>query len=260
MHVLPLALPALLPAMIATESVKLKLLLNASVSEQLRESMSRTEMKCWARLRFDTRGNFKDLTVGLDRRSPEDFPVQVTWNTFASARYSLEEAVVREWLNRAVTRRMAFGRELAHLDDDALQGLLERCRVFVISATLSTTHLQEAFLGLLARAEIEERKRAGSKHRTLQAVKQAKPLLALLDAERAHAESEDAPHFDICGSNRRADTKLPGETQRIYDYRAYHDERREGFPLFNIWGEPWPKRGRPKRTEASPKTEAAAEG
>jgi hypothetical protein len=32
MHVLPLALPALLPTMIATESVKLKLLLNASVS------------------------------------------------------------------------------------------------------------------------------------------------------------------------------------------------------------------------------------
>ncbi len=84
------------------------------------------------------------------------------------------------------------------------------------------------------------------------------PLLALLDAERAHAESEDAPHFNICGSNRRADTKIPAETQRIYDCRAYHDERREGFPLFNIWGEPWPKRGRPKRVNEDPETEAAA--
>ena len=45
MHALPVALPALLPGMIATESAKLKLQLNAFVSDQLRESLSWHEIK-----------------------------------------------------------------------------------------------------------------------------------------------------------------------------------------------------------------------
>lgn len=256
MHVLPVALPAILPGMIATESTKLKLQLNASVSDQLRESMSRNSVTCYAGLRFDARGAFKALTTSLERNSPDDFEVTLRWNTFAMLRYSLEDAVVAEWLRRAVGRRLARGRELAHLSDEALQALRVRCCSRIGCSTISTTHLQEAFLGLLAEAEVEERERAASKHRRLQAVKQAKPLRNLLGAERADAEREDAPHSEIDGCNHYGMAAgAPEETRKIYDYRAYHDERREGFPLFNIWGEPWPKRGRRKRVAA-----AAVEG
>ena len=46
--------------------------------------------------------------------------------------------------------------------------------------------------------------------------------------------------------------KAPKETRMIYAYRAYHAERREGFPLFDMWGEPWPKRGRRSSGSARP--------
>jgi hypothetical protein len=252
MHVLPIALPALLPAKIETESAKLKLLLNAGVSDLIRESMSLNHVECWARFRFDARDAFKDLTVSLGRTSPEDFKVKLDWSTFVGAHYSLKEVVIRHWLQRAVVRRMAWGRELAHLSDDDLQGLLIRCPPRIGLSMYSMARLQESFLGMLARAEKIERERNGSNHRKLQAIEQAKPLLELLESERAHAENGDVAQWE----SRKEDYLRPEEepteeTKRIYKYRAYHNERREGFPLFNVWGEPWPKRGRKKRTASS---------
>ena len=173
--------------------------------------------------------------------------------------YDLEKAVVCEWLVRAVARRLKRGRELAHLDDDALQAISARCRSHIGSAQVSTMHLQEAFLGRLAEAEIAERERDGSKHQRLNAIKQAKPLLQLLDAESADAEREDAPHLKASEHlHNGVAGKVPEETRRIYAYRAYHDARRDGFPLFNVWGEPWPKRGRRKRAAADSKEVAKA--
>ncbi|SDG52348.1 hypothetical protein [Alloyangia pacifica] len=248
MHVLPVGLPVLLPGMVALEAAKLKLQLNAAVSDRLREAMSRHEVTCYARLHFDTRGGFKTLTISLERLSAEDFEVMLSWDTFGLLRYRLEEQVVAAYLNCAVNRRLKWGRELAHLDDEALEALRLRCHSRIGSDRLSNTHLQEAFLGRLADAEVAERQRDGSKHRRLQAIKQAKPLQELLEAERADAELDGARHPDLNGSNYYGvAAKAPEETRKIYDYRAYHAERREGFPLFDIWGEPWPKRGRPRR-------------
>ncbi|WP_163849207.1 hypothetical protein [Pseudooceanicola aestuarii] len=248
MHVLPVGLPALLPGMVALEAARLKLQLNASVSDQLRHALSQNEVTCFARLHFDARGTFKSLSTSLERSHPEEFEVTVRWYSFASLHYSLEEDVTQEWLRRAVARRLKWGRELAHLDDDALEALKTRCRPRIGSPNLSTSHLQEAFLGLLANAEMEERESAGSKHQRMQAIKQAEPLRELLCAERAHAESEDVAHSEIYGDDHyHTATNAPEETRAIYNYRAYHAELREGFPLFNIWGEPWPKRGRRKR-------------
>lgn len=115
MHVLPIGLPALLPGMVALEAARLKLELNASVSDQLRDAMSRLDVTCHARLHFDTRGRFKTLTTSLERSSPEDFEVYLPWDTFGLLRYRLEEEVVAAYLDCAVERRLKWGRELAHL-------------------------------------------------------------------------------------------------------------------------------------------------
>ncbi|WP_370286620.1 hypothetical protein [Pseudooceanicola nanhaiensis] len=260
MHVLPVGLPALLPGMVTLEAAKLKLQLNASVSNQLRDAMCRHEVTCYARLHFDTRGRFKTLTTSLERSSPEDFEVTLHWDTFGLLRYRLEEQVVAEYLGRAVVRRLEWGRELAHLDDEALEALRLRCHARIGCTGLSTSHLQEAFLGRLAAAEVEDRQRDGSKHRRLQAIEQAKPLRELLEAERLDAERDSVRHRDIDSRNHYGvAAKAPEETRKIYDYRAYHAERREGFPLFNNWGEPWPKRGRRKR-EAADRAEVAKAG
>jgi len=251
MHVLPIGLPALLPGMVALEAAKLKLQLNAAVPGPLREAMSRFDVTCHARLQFDARGRFKALTTSLARSSPEDFEVHFPWETFGLLRYPLEEQVVGAYLSCAVERRLSWGRELAHLGDEALEALRLRCHSRIGSDRLSTSHLQEAFLGRLADAEVAERQRDSSKHRRLQAIEQAKPLRELLEAERDDAKREGARHPDINGCNLYGvAAKAPEETRKIYAYRAYHAERREGFPLFNLWGEPWPKRGRRKRAAA----------
>ncbi|MGK7652064.1 hypothetical protein ACSQ76_06510 [Roseovarius sp. B08] len=251
MHVLPIGLPALLPGMVALEAAKLKLQLNASVSGPLRDAMSRFDVTCHARLQFDTRGAFRSVTASLERTSPEDVEAQISWETFGLLRYRLEEQVVAAYLDHAVERRLKRGRELAHLEDEALEALRLRCHARIGSDRLSTSHLQEAFLGRLADAEAAERQRDSSKHRRLQAIEQAKPLRELLELEHADAEREGARHPDINGCNHYGVAeKAPKETRMIYAYRAYHAERREGFPLFDMWGEPWPKRGRRKKTAA----------
>ncbi|MBP0485175.1 hypothetical protein [Sagittula salina] len=113
-----------------------------------------------------------------------------------------------------------------------------------VTAEVVTGHLHEAFLGRLADAEVEERQRDGSQHLRLQAYEQAKPLRELLEAERLDAEPDSDRHRDIDGSNHYGvAAKAPEETRKIYDYRAYHAERREGFPLFNNWGSPRRKGG-----------------
>jgi len=244
MHVLPVTLPALLSGMIDTESAKLTLQLNSMMAEKVQEIEGRKKASCFARLRLDARGDFDCLTASLERTSPEDFEVQLDWINFSMARYSLREHVAAEWLNQAVKRRLSRGRELARLSDTELNGLLVRCEPRIHSATYSTTHFQEAFLGLLAQAEIKERNRTDSNHQTLQAIKDAQPLHELLAYERGHAIRADFGPQEICSMNKYGrGTALPDDTRKVYDYRAYHDERCEGFPLFDVWGDPWSEGG-----------------
>lgn len=201
MNVLLVGLPALLPGMVALEAAKLKLQLNASVSDQLRDAMWRHEVTGYASLHFDPRGRFKALTTGFERSSPEDLEVTLNGDTFGLLHYRLEEQVVAQYLGRAVDRRLKWGRELAHLDDEALEAMRLRCRSRIGCIGLSTSRLQEAFLGRLADAEVEERRRDCSKRRRLQAIEQAKPLHEHLEAERANADRDGDRHRDIDSSD-----------------------------------------------------------
>ncbi|HEY9038618.1 MAG TPA: hypothetical protein VIN05_06720 [Roseovarius sp.] len=108
----------------------------------------------------------------------------------------------------------------------------------------SSPALQEAFLGYVANAEMEEREKVASKHMLLAAIEKAKPLRNLLAAELQAASDLNSGFGESKNDFYGVSADLPQEARLVYSYRSFHSERREGFPMFNIWGEPWPKRRR----------------
>ncbi|WP_139226432.1 hypothetical protein [Sulfitobacter marinus] len=140
------------------------------------------------------------------------------------------------------------------LDNRAFGGLVR----LVGNHTSAQEHvaLQELFLFRLCQAEREIRKTAKSNHSTLEAISKAQPLLQLLDDERLRAKD-----WAVAASERElklvhyGEETIPKEIHLIYAYRRYHMNRRENFPLFNQWGEPW---GKASKVNCASKTVSAA--
>ncbi|QFT59412.1 hypothetical protein FIU94_11315 [Sulfitobacter sp. THAF37] len=247
MLALPIALPVTLEGQVSLESAKMKREVDTALPAKFRSSMAGLKLNLWGTFQFNTDDQFEKFSLSPDRLSKTSFPLEFDSRTFSHAKNCLERKAIAAWLDIAVQRRIRWGRELAHLSDEELEN--RSFNYLVEDFTIAYEHLplQEAFLFRLRKAERDLRQIAHSNHDKFNAIKKAKPLRVLLDNERVWAEkwadtaNEDDVKLDYYGAD-----KIPEAVHPIYAYRRYHMDRQEGFPLFNLWGEPMSSGGQAK--------------
>ncbi len=245
MLALPIALPVTLAGQISLESAKMKREVDAALPAKFRSSMVGMKLNLWGTFEFGKDGYLCKFSLSPERVSSRSFSVNFDNETFSQAASSIEDQVVFKWLDIATERRMGWGRELAHLSDDDLEDREFSVLVSDYVTTRGHVELQEAFLFRLRKAELELRQISSSNHDKIQAIQEAKPLRELLDNERVRAEkwADTASEGELNLTHYDAG-KIPEAVHPIYAYRRYHMDRHEGFPLFNLWGEPVSRGGK----------------